>query len=156
MGDTNTDVPTIDERTAVRSAARAIVESTLNPTRCPVRRFLETVANRWSIMLLLVLSERSYRYGELRRKLSGISQRMLTKTLQDLEVDGFINRAVIATKPPSTEYSITALGIDLLDPVGKLIVWGHDNQSRLAPGPEKRSLPQALLSAAMRRSDVNR
>ncbi|MCY0146285.1 helix-turn-helix transcriptional regulator [Hoeflea sp. G2-23] len=94
---------------------------------CPVRQVMQGIFGKWSTLLLQALGERPYRFGELRRLLPDISQRMLTQTLRDLERDGYIYRKVYATKPPSVEYGLTDLGKSMLGPLGELVRWASDN-----------------------------
>src|ERR1700743_1030306 len=79
-------------------------------SNCPVRELMGVVSGRWSSLLMLALSEQPYRFGELRRLVPDISQRMLTQTLHELQRDGYVNREVFPTKPPGVEYSLTDLG----------------------------------------------
>jgi DNA-binding HxlR family transcriptional regulator len=101
---------------------------------CPVRGVLDRIGDKWSTLIVCVLGEHPYRFGELRRAIPDISQRMLTQTLRDLQRDGLVSRHVFATLPPSVEYRITPLGQSLLAPLGELIRWadGHHDQIRLA------------------------
>ncbi len=94
---------------------------------CPVRDLLNHIGGKWSTLLLQALAERPYRFGELRRMVPDISQRMLTQTLRDLQRDGYIHREVFPTKPPSVEYSMTALGRSLYLPLSQVINWALDN-----------------------------
>ncbi|MEJ8311417.1 winged helix-turn-helix transcriptional regulator [Agrobacterium larrymoorei] len=94
---------------------------------CPVRDLLNHIGGKWSTLLLQALAERPYRFGELRRMVPDISQRMLTQTLRDLQRDGYIHREVFPTKPPSVEYSMTPLGRSLYLPLSQVINWALDN-----------------------------
>ncbi len=94
---------------------------------CPVRDLLNHIGGKWSTLLLQALAERPCRFGELRRMVPDISQRMLTQTLRDLQRDGYIHREVFPTKPPSVEYSMTALGRSLYLPLSQVINWALDN-----------------------------
>jgi DNA-binding HxlR family transcriptional regulator len=94
---------------------------------CPVRQVMQGIFGKWSTLLLLALAERPYRFGELRRLVPDISQRMLTQTLRDLERDGYIYRKVYPTKPPSVEYGLTGLGTSMLSPLNDLVIWASDN-----------------------------
>lgn len=96
-------------------------------TNCPVRDVMSQISGKWSSLLLLALSERPYRFGELRRLVPDISQRMLTQTLRDLQRDGYIDRTVYPTKPPSVEYAMTQLGHSLFDPLSKMMKWAAEN-----------------------------
>ncbi len=92
---------------------RALVTSTEPHADCAVRGVLDRIGEKWSYLLVLSLAERPHRFGELRRKVTDISQRMLTETLRSLQRDGLVDRAVFATTPPSVEYRLTELGQSL-------------------------------------------
>jgi len=94
---------------------------------CPVRDLLNHIGGKWSTLLLQALAERPYRFGDLRRMVPDISQRMLTQTLRDLQRDGYIHREVFPTKPPSVEYSMTPLGRSLYLPLSQVINWALDH-----------------------------
>ncbi|WP_245304400.1 winged helix-turn-helix transcriptional regulator [Hoeflea olei] len=94
---------------------------------CPVRQVMQGIFGKWSTLLLQALGERPYRFGELRRLVPDISQRMLTQTLRDLERDGYVYRKVLPSKPPRVEYGLTALGASMLGPLTDLVVWASDN-----------------------------
>ncbi len=96
---------------------------------CPVRDVIDRIAGKWSTLLLEALSHRPYRFGELRRLVPDISQRMLTQTLRDLQRDGYIEREVFPTKPPSVEYRMTDLGRSLFEPLSKVLRWAEKNHS---------------------------
>ena len=98
---------------------------------CPVRQVMQGIFGKWSTLLVLALAERPYRFGELRRLVPDISQRMLTQTLRDLERDGYVYRKVYPTKPPSVEYGLTGLGTSMLTPLNDLVIWAGDNFARV-------------------------
>lgn len=77
---------------------------------CPSRGVLEHVASKWGILALGALGEGAYRFNALRRRVDGISEKMLAQTLHSLERDGLVRREVQATIPPRVEYSLTPLG----------------------------------------------
>jgi DNA-binding HxlR family transcriptional regulator len=79
----------------------------------------------------MTLAERPHRFGELRRAVFDISQRMLTQTLRELQRDGLISRKVHPTTPPSVEYALTPLGRSLLEPLSHLIRWADDNHGAI-------------------------
>jgi len=93
------------------------------PVYCPVRDVLDRIGDKWSILMIMTLASRSQRFSELHRAVRGISKRMLTQTLRDLERDGLITRHVYPTTPPSVEYRLAPLGQSLLVPMANLIVW---------------------------------
>lgn len=98
---------------------------------CPVRDVMSQIGGKWSTLLLHALSERAYRFGELRRLVPDISQRMLTQTLRDLQRDGYIDRTVFPTKPPSVEYSMTPLGHSLFVRLYQVIEWSVQNHAAI-------------------------
>ncbi len=77
---------------------------------CVSRRALEDVAGKWSVLALIALSEGDYRFNALRRRVDGVSEKMLSQTLQMLERDGMVTREVHSHIPPRVEYSLTSLG----------------------------------------------
>jgi DNA-binding HxlR family transcriptional regulator len=77
---------------------------------CPSRQAMETVADKWGTLALVALTEDSYRFNALRRRVDGVSEKMLARTLHALERDGLVTRDVQATIPPRVEYTITASG----------------------------------------------
>jgi DNA-binding HxlR family transcriptional regulator len=103
--------------------------STWDAGNCPVRDVMNHIAGKWATLLLQALADRPYRFGELRRLVPDISQRMLTQTLRDLHRDGYIDRKVFPTKPPSVEYSMTDLGRSLFEPLSKVLAWAADNHA---------------------------
>src|SRR5579859_4640384 len=90
---------------------------------CPIRDVLDRVGDKWSTLLIFTLAERKHRFGELRRAIADISQRMLTQTLRELQEDGLVSRTVHPTTPPSTEYALTELGRSLVVPLSVLARW---------------------------------
>ena len=77
---------------------------------CPSRATLEDVSSKWGILALLALRESDYRFNTLRRRVEGVSEKMLSQTLQTLERDGMVVRDVLTSIPPRVEYSLTPLG----------------------------------------------
>ncbi|MGF9563998.1 helix-turn-helix domain-containing protein [Neorhizobium sp. JUb45] len=96
---------------------------------CPVRDVINQISGKWSTLLLQALAERPYRFGELRRLVPDISQRMLTQTLRELQRDGYIDREVFPTKPPSVEYRMTELGMSLFRPLSLVLDWAQANHT---------------------------
>jgi DNA-binding HxlR family transcriptional regulator len=94
---------------------------------CPTRVVLDHVTSRWGVLLLVALSERSMRWGELRRVVEGISEKMLAQTLRTLEADGIVDRAVTASIPPRVDYSLTERGHSLVERLLPLMEWIGDN-----------------------------
>ena len=84
---------------------------------------LNRVGDKWSMLIVMILSDGSKRFSELKRAIDGISQRMLTLTLRGLERDGLVTRTVTPSIPPRVDYELTELGISLRDPVRELGDW---------------------------------
>ncbi len=103
----------------------------LEASNCPVRDVMDQIGDKWSSLLLMALGARPHRFGELKRAVPDISQRMLTQTLRDLQRDGLISRHVFATVPPSVEYRLTPLGESLLVPLLGLMQWANDHHDRI-------------------------
>jgi DNA-binding HxlR family transcriptional regulator len=102
--------------------------------RClAVREVLSRVGDKWSALLVNLLRDGPRRFNELRRSIEGISQRMLTLTLRELERDGLVLRTVYPTVPPRVEYELSALGKTLIEPIRALAEWAethrHDIQA---------------------------
>lgn len=97
------------------------------PAACPTRVVLDHVTSRWGVLLLVALSERTLRWGELRRLVEGISEKMLAQTLRTLEADGLVHREVTGTVPPRVDYSLTDRGTELVARLLPLMEWIADN-----------------------------
>ncbi len=98
---------------------------------CPIRAVVQNIFGKWSALLLMALAEKPYRFGELRRLVPDISQRMLTQTLRDLQRDGYVHREVFPTKPPSVEYSLTDFGRSMYGSIEHLFHWAENNHDRV-------------------------
>ena len=95
---------------------------------CPrVSRVLSRLGDKWSVLIVVLLRERAFRFNEIKRAVSGISQQMLTRTLRNLERDGLVSRKTYPTSPPQVEYSLTPLGASLSVPVLALGEWAKAN-----------------------------
>lgn len=91
---------------------------------CPTQRGLETIADKWSVIVIYALSQQEMRrYSELQRVIGGISQKMLTQTLRKLERDGLVERKVYPVVPPKVEYSLTPLGHTLTELLKAICHW---------------------------------
>ncbi|KIF68495.1 HxlR family transcriptional regulator [Streptomyces sp. AcH 505] len=99
---------------------------------CEVRQILDRVADKWSLLVIALLEHRRLRFTELRREIDGISQRMLTVTLRQLERDGLVERTVHPVVPPRVEYELTALGGTLHTTIRALVSWTEEHQSEIA------------------------
>lgn len=93
---------------------------------CPVETFLDLVSNKWKVEIIWYLLKGKQRFGELRRKVAGISQKVLTDNLRDMERDGLLTRTVYPEVPPRVEYTLTPLGQTLDDLLDKVSEWGKN------------------------------
>lgn len=111
----------------VPAAAAPAPHSHSEESCAPVRSILGRVGDKWSILTIMLLRGRPYRFGELRRSIEGVSQRMLTLTLRGLERDGLVSRTVFPTNPPQVQYALTELGQSICEPVHALGRWAYEN-----------------------------
>jgi len=100
--------------------------------QCPTRAVLDLIADKWTVLVIHVLADGTHRFGELQRTVGGISQKMLTQTLRDLESNGLVQRTVFAEVPPRTEYTLTPLGRSLRDPLQSLCEWAEKHLPAIA------------------------
>ena len=105
------------------------------PANCPSRTVLDHVTSKWGVLVMIALSQEDLRWGELRRTIEGISEKMLASTLRTLEADGFVRRDAHATIPPRVDYSLTSRGHELADHLLPLMGWIADNAAAIVGGP---------------------
>lgn len=98
---------------------------------CEVRQILDRIADKWSLLVIALLEKRTLRFTELSKSIDGISQRMLTTTLRNLERDGIIERTVYPVVPPRVEYALSSLGCTLHETIRALVGWTELNQSEI-------------------------
>ena len=110
-----------------------MAKQTANPfmASCPSQDILALIGSKWSMLLLCILGDGPVRSGELGRRAGGISQKMLTQTLRELERHGIVHRKDFAEVPPRVEYSLTPLGRSLAQLVSKIEEWVETNYSRM-------------------------
>ncbi|MFC7450490.1 winged helix-turn-helix transcriptional regulator [Rhodococcus daqingensis] len=99
---------------------------------CEVRQILDRIADKWSLLVIALLDRRTLRFTELRREIDGISQRMLTVTLRQLERDGLVRRTVYPVVPPRVDYALTPLGETLHETIQALVSWTEVHQDEVA------------------------
>jgi DNA-binding HxlR family transcriptional regulator len=121
MVDTNTAVRAPE---ASRAACKAEVET------------LARIGDKWTVMVVGALSKGPIRYNEIRRRVEGISQRMLTLTLKGLEQDGLVTRTMYPTIPPRVDYELTELGRKLIVPLKALSKWARENRPAMLAARE--------------------
>ncbi|MFF2496597.1 winged helix-turn-helix transcriptional regulator [Agromyces sp. NPDC058064] len=90
---------------------------------CPTRVVLDHIMSKWGVLVLLALTDGTHRWGELRREVEGISEKMLASTLRTLEADGLVLRTAHPEVPPRVDYALTALGRDLMEHMLPLVGW---------------------------------
>ncbi len=103
----------------------------LMATDCPSRIILSHVCSRWGVLVLVALRGGVHRFSELRRKIGGVSEKMLSQTLQNLEHDGFVERKALPVVPPHVEYRLTPLGEEVALQVDTLASWIEGNLPRI-------------------------
>ena len=121
---------------------------------CPVEATLDVIGGKWKPLILWWLHERTHRFAELRRRIPGITEKMLTQHLRELEADGIVARKVYATVPPRVEYSLTEYGSSLKRALKAICDWGRIHIERMdseltAPGRTTRRR-SVVRSAAVR------
>lgn len=94
---------------------------------CPSRQILQHLTNRWGVLVMIVLMNGTKRFSEIRREIDGVSERMLTQTLQQLEHDGMVHRKSYNTVPPHVEYSLTDYGKIAGEKLADLVDWLEEN-----------------------------
>jgi DNA-binding HxlR family transcriptional regulator len=99
---------------------------------CGVTAAIAVIDGKWKTLLLWLLESGPWRPGELLRRAPGLSEKVLTQTLREMEADGLVHREVYDVRPLKTEYSLTPFGQDLADALAPLADWGHRRLERLA------------------------
>ena len=100
---------------------------------CPSRLLLARIANKWAMLVIDALGEDSVRNGALLRRVEGVSQKMLTETLRELEALRLVERRSLGSVPPHVEYRLTALGLSLREAVCRLDRWVEEHMEGMAP-----------------------
>lgn len=109
------------------------------PSECPSRIVLNHITSTWGVLILVALSQSDLRWGELRRTVQGISEKMLAQTLRTLERDGFVLRTAQPTVPPRVDYSLTERGRDVTAHLLPLMNWISDNADDILSGTPRAS-----------------
>jgi DNA-binding HxlR family transcriptional regulator len=99
---------------------------------CPTRLLLDRIADKWTVLLLTTLAAGPMRFNALKRRIDGVSQKMLSQTLRQIERDGLVTRTVEATVPVSVTYAITPLGLTLVEALKPMINWAETQMSEVA------------------------
>ena len=98
---------------------------------CPVEAAVDVFGGKWKSLILWWLQERTWRFAELRRQIPGITEKMLTQQLRELEADGIVERRVYPTVPPKVEYSLTEYGRSLKRALRAICDWGRNHMVRI-------------------------
>ncbi|MFF9095738.1 winged helix-turn-helix transcriptional regulator [Streptomyces sp. NPDC014802] len=109
-----------------------VTPQVVNAYACPVREVLDRVAGKWSVQILVAAAHGPIRFTELERGIEGISRRMLTLTLRQLERDGLVTRTVHPTVPPRVEYALTPVARELHETLQRLTDWAERNRQYIA------------------------
>jgi DNA-binding HxlR family transcriptional regulator len=107
---------------------------------CPVEAAVDVFGGKWKALILWWLQERTWRFAELRRQIPGITEKMLTQQLRELEADGIVDRRIYPTVPPKVEYSLTEYGLSLKRALREICDWGRRHMERIGAvelGPER-------------------
>ncbi len=94
---------------------------------CPSRQVLDRIGDKWTVLIVIALTDGPQRYTQLAARIERISQKMLTQTLRGLERDGLVTRTVHASVPPRVDYELTPLGYSLLTPIAALESWAEEH-----------------------------
>lgn len=115
----------------VRKEINSIPEPEVFTLECPIQQVLDIICNKWSVIILYCLSSGTKRYNQLQKQIEGISQKMLTQSLRNLERHGLVERRVYPSVPTRVEYSLTTLGETLIEPLTPLAQWSQIHISEI-------------------------
>jgi DNA-binding HxlR family transcriptional regulator len=124
--------------TRPQSLTEQMRDGNLFAEQCPSRDVLKHVTSRWGVLILVALQDGTHRFSDLRRKMGGVSEKMLAQTLQWLEADGFVNRKSYPVVPPHVEYNLTPLGCEVAVKVAELADWIEGNLPRVMASRSER------------------
>jgi len=130
MQDGTLAIPGFPEETAPRQGDAYAAD-------CPTRQLLDRIGDKWSVLVLLLLGDGPMRFNALRRRIAGVSQKMLSQTLRSLERDGLVERAVTHTMPVEVHYSITPLGAELIEALTMMIRWAERRYPAVAAAQDR-------------------
>jgi DNA-binding HxlR family transcriptional regulator len=115
---------------------------------CPTRRVLDRIGDKWTVLVVLLLSDGPMRFSELRAHLGSVAPKVLTQTLRRIERDGLVTREIFAEVPPRVEYTLTELGRSLTEPIAVIGDWAETHLDQIAAAQDAYD---AATDAAMRR-----
>jgi DNA-binding HxlR family transcriptional regulator len=99
---------------------------------CPTREVIDRIGDKWTLLVLYALGTGTLRFTQLRTRVEGISQKMLTQTLRGLERDGIVSRTVYPTVPATVEYALTPLGHGLTDVIAGIRAWAYEHMDDIS------------------------
>lgn len=102
-----------------------------NTEDCPIRNVVAQIGDKWSILILFALVDGEDRFNSLKGRIIGISQRMLTQTLRDLEREGYVTRTVFPEVPVRVEYGLTNMGKNIVKPLYQLVSWAEQHHEEI-------------------------
>jgi DNA-binding HxlR family transcriptional regulator len=104
---------------------------------CPTRLVLDRIGDRWTVLVVLLLSDGTMRFSELRGQLGPVAPKVLTQTLRRMERDGLVTRQAFAEIPPRVEYALTSLGRSLIEPISAIGTWAETNIHRITRAQDR-------------------
>jgi DNA-binding HxlR family transcriptional regulator len=120
----------------VTDPAKPVILGSPYRADCPTRRILDRIGDRWTVLVVGVLADGEARFSELRRRIEGVSQKMLTQTLRGLERDGLVRRTVHPEVPVRVEYALTEAGRTLCEPLRALEQWSIEHLGEVSTSQE--------------------
>ncbi|HSB70677.1 MAG TPA: helix-turn-helix domain-containing protein [Candidatus Methylomirabilis sp.] len=115
--------------------------------KCGSQQVLGLIADRWTALVIHALAKGTQRYSQLQRTIGGVSQKMLTQTLRNLERNGLVDRQVYPVVPPKVEYSLTPLGRTLIEPLRALCEWAEKHLEDLEEARARHEGPRPVKAA---------
>lgn len=108
-----------------------------NQACSPELHLIDTISGKWTVSLIYILSENTMRHSELQRSINGISQKVLTQTLRNLERNGIVKRTVYPVVPPQVEYSLTPIGKSLVSVLSEVCLWAKEHYQEVDEARKK-------------------
>ena len=134
---THTELPASDPAGAFVHGDPDHSRESCRAAMIPVHEVLAQISGKWTILVIRVLEDGPRRFSEIKRQIDGVSQKMLTATLRDLEKDGFVTRTVTPSIPPRVDYELTDMGRELQQPLRIIGNWAHANRRRVEEARER-------------------
>ena len=122
-----------------RAMLDAFGKADVMAAECPSRALLQHLTSRWGVLVMAALATGTHRFAQLRRRIGGVSERMLSQTLQQLEGDGFVHRHDYGEVPPRVEYTLTPLGHEAAGHILSLVGWLEDSLPALLAAKAERA-----------------